>query len=376
MQPGPKPGGIAMEPRVLAGSVVVLRLFDVAYGIDLRRAETIKPAGAPAGRARLARTSPKAVAFGEPPLELSLGTAEVRTAAGTLAAEATARAYDFGAISIALRIPVADASWTELVDLVIAADRALQSDGPDVWREQLDRVRSLIGPALLRPAATAPVEDYLITTVRGFDRDVAPAEVLRTFDLPALLSRDRQPLSEGAKRELLRHQFSYYTADLAVITWDHAFLLEPAGDTDVADVLEVANAQLLEMRYYDELLDAELPRMYERVEQARRGFWIWRARTAGLARELYRLVAEVTEITERIENALIVTEDVYLARIYGTAIEQFRLHSWNAAVDRKLAIIRDTYQALYDEAATARAEYLEAAIVALIVLEIVLAFVL
>jgi hypothetical protein len=34
-------------------------------------------------------------------------------------------------------------------------------------------------------------------------------------------------------------------------------------------VLEVANAQLLEMRYYDELLDDEFPRMYGLVEATR-----------------------------------------------------------------------------------------------------------
>ena len=67
---------------------------------------------------------------------------------------------------------------------------------------------------------------------------------------------------------------------------------------------------------------------------------------------------------------------MYLARIYNTALEQFRLPAWTAGVDRKLAIIRDTYRALYDEAATTRAEHLEAAIVILIVFEIVLAFIL
>jgi uncharacterized Rmd1/YagE family protein len=45
----------------------------------------------------------------------------------------------------------------------------------------------------------------------------------------------------------------------------------------------------------------------------------------------------------------------------------------SAAVDRKLAIIRDTYQALYDESASARAGFMEMLIVALILIEVVLA---
>ena len=43
-----------------------------------------------------------------------------------------------------------------------------------------------------------------------------------------------------------------------------------------------------------------------------------------------------------------------------------------AAVDRKLAIIRDTYTALYDEASSRRAEMLEWTIILLIAFEIVL----
>ena len=70
------------------------------------------------------------------------------------------------------------------------------------------------------------------------------------------MSGEDRPLSEGARRELLRQRFSYYTDDLVVLTWDRAFIHEPRGDSDVMDV---ANARLLEMRYYDQLLQAELP---------------------------------------------------------------------------------------------------------------------
>jgi hypothetical protein len=161
---------------------------------------------------------------------------------------------------------------------------------------------------------------------------------------------------------------------MVVLTWDRAFIYEPRGDTDVTDVLEVANAQLLEMRYYDELLDAELPRMYDLVEAAQRRWSLPGARRfADLARRLYTMVAEVTELTEKVDNALQVTEDVYLARIYAAALELSRVPTVSAAVDRKLSIIRDTYTALYDEASSSRSGLLEIIIVVMIAVEIVLA---
>jgi Holliday junction resolvasome RuvABC endonuclease subunit len=110
------------------------------------------------------------------------------------------------------------------------------------------------------------------------------------------------------------------------------------------------------------------------VEDTRRVGNIFAARRySELAHRLYALVAEVTELTEKVDNALQVTEDVFLARIYTAALELFRVRTVSAAVDRKLAIIRDTYAALYNEASGVRSEVLEVAIIVLIVIEVGLA---
>jgi uncharacterized Rmd1/YagE family protein len=87
------------------------------------------------------------------------------------------------------------------------------------------------------------------------------------------------------------------------------------------------------------------------------------------------LVAETTELVERAENALKVTDDVYLARIYSTALELYRARTWRTGIDRKLTIIREAYAMLNGEAQARRAETLELAIIALIALEIVLSLV-
>ena len=141
----------------------------------------------------------------------------------------------------------------------------------------------------------------------------------------------------------------------------------------MADVIELANAQLLEMRTYDELLNAELPRMRALTDTKRPTITAFSGRRyARLARDLRALVAEITELTERVENALQVTEDVYLARVYSAAIDLLRVPRIGDAVDRKLAIIRETYGALQSEAESSRAELLEFAVIALIATEILL----
>lgn len=361
-----------------AGAIVALRLFDIAYSIDLGRVEalTARQPGS-ASRAKLSGTPEKAVAFGVPPVVLALEPVTIGHGAASMRAEVTARFYDFGAIALAVRVPVSTMRWSAFVAQVQAVDQAI---GPSAdhafWQALLDRTRALVAPALDRPSAATIEEDYLLAIVHELDEPLTAAGLLDRVDLVPLLSGERRALSESARRDLLRQSFSYYVDDLVVLTWDRAFIYEPRGDSDVADVLEVANAQLLELRYYDELLDDELPAMYDRVEAARGTKPLFAARRfAELARRLYTLVAEVTELTEKVDNALQVTEDVYLARIYASALELFRVPKLGAAVDRKLAIIRDTYTALYDEASGSRAELLELAIIVLIMIEIVLALI-
>ncbi|ONG52609.1 hypothetical protein BKE38_14190 [Pseudoroseomonas deserti] len=364
---------------VASGQVVALRLFDLAYEIDLKRAEALWAARAqgPSARSRLAGTPAKAVSFGVPPLALPLGPVTLRLGAEEVTAQGGIRLYDFGVAAFTLKLPADGLDWDGFTALANRLDHATGLEAIDApWDALLAQLRGLLGEAFIRPSPAPLQEDYLLAVVDAFDRPVTAAELQQQADLVPLLSGEIRPLSDGARRDLLRQSFSYHTDDLVVLTWDRAFIYEPRRETDVADVIEMANAQLLEMRSYDELLDAELPRMRDLVEAARRRSHLLASRRyAGLAQQLHMLVAEVSQLAERVDNALQVTEDVYLARVYAAAMDLFRVPEVSAAVDRKLAIIRDTYTALHGEAAGGRAEVLETAILLLIAFEIVLSFI-
>ena len=368
---------VSNVPSVTAGEVIAYRLFDVAYAVDLVRAEEIwqRSRGAGGARKRLSVTPAKAVDYDVPPLLLTLDPVPLAIGNQTVQAGVTVRLYDFGVVSLALTVAVEALGWNAFSEMVNAVGQAVgPGSGHPVWSDLTSEMRMVFAAALDKPSETVLEEDYLIGRVRIFDRPMTANEISKQLDLVPLLSGDHYALSDGARDDLLRQRFSYYVDDLVVLTWDRAFIYEPRGETDVIDVLEVANAQLLEMRYYDELLDDELPRMYDLVETTRRTSNMLSSRQfAGLARRLYTLVAEVTELTEKVDNALQVTEDIYLARIYTAALELFRVPVVSAAVDRKLAIIRDTYAALYDEASGARAALMEMAVVILIVIELALA---
>jgi hypothetical protein len=366
---------------VEGASIVAYRLYDVGYAVRLDAALDALAANAPE-RVRPVRGEAQAIQIANPPITLIVGheTLMLRAAdpdapaLGPSMVEMSARVFDFGAVSLRARLTSADGtSWRAFSRLGHALDK---SDAlAPLFAQHLRLLTERIASAVERPMVAPQTEEFIVYRVarltRG-DGTTVPPESLDDDDVASLLLAESRPLSPDARRELLPHRFSYYPDDLAILTWDNALIVEPrSDDTDVQFLLEFANAQLLELRYYDGLLDAELPRMYDRIEAVRRGASaLLRRRYAPLLGELQALVADSTEIVERVENALKVTDDVYLARVYSAALEIFRARAWRSGVDRKLGIIRETYAMLNAEAQAARAEALEVAIVILIVAEL------
>lgn len=375
--PGRRSSDVSAEspPAVRRASVEVIRIFDVAQEIDLVAVESLLADHQPVARIRLARVQPKAIAFDDPPVVTDLLAPPLDVGGLRAPTHASARIYGFGVISLSLEVKLpGQMEWSEFERFAHDAER--EASLLPFWRTGLDGLLNALAPALRTTTAqTRMEEDYCVVTVRDLDPPIAAADLLERVDLATILTQEPKPLSESARRDVMKYAHSYYQDDLVVLTWDRAFVLEPSDDDDIADLLEVANAQLLELRYYDALLDAELPHTYSQAAEVRATQALLRGRYARAANQMRALVAEVTLITEKVDNALKVTEDVYLARVYSSALELFRVRFWAGSIDRKLSLIRDTYTALYDESMATRAEWLEAAIVFLIVFEIVMAFI-
>ena len=359
------------------GRAIVYRLYDVGEAIDLERATSALGARA-AGRSRPARGEALALVIPNPPLTIELGPRAVLPRATAPDATLEARLYDFGALSLRLEIPAPQGfDWAGFTRFGNAIDTGL--DLTPFFTAELETLFAAIRPAIDRPRISPLTEDYVVFRVDRLDAPPAGPggpDAVAAGDLAPLLLAESRPLSESARRDLLQHRLSWTTEDLVVLTWDNALVVEPDPlDDDVEYVIEFANAQLLELRLYDMLLDEELPRVRTRLHAARGAFARLFGRHRRLLADLDQRVADYTDILERVENALKVTDDVHLARVYGAALELFRGRTWRAGIDRKLAILRGTYESLNDDALAARAEWLELTIIALILFEIVFAFV-
>jgi hypothetical protein len=372
-----EPVRVAAAPSV-EGAAVVYRLFDIGYAIELDAVATLLAPSAPE-RTRPARSEAQALQIANPPVSVSLGARELLIDGRSCRAQLSARLFDFGVCSMQLEIAAGErTSWDDFAQFA----RGVQSSPAvtELLTRELAALRERMAGAIERPGLAPVSEEYIVFRLSGLqDASGHPASVQALTDelLAPLLLGEQRPLARQALGSLLTHRFSYYADDLAVLTWENALVVEPQrSDRDVEYILEFANAQLLELRVYDALLDAELPLMYDRIESAReRRHPLPTRRFQSVLSDLQTRVADVTETVERAENGLKVTDDVYLARVYGAALDLFRATAWRRGIERKLEIFRETYAMLNGEAQSARSELLEVVIIVVILAELVLGLV-
>jgi len=371
---GPRTTG---GPRIADGEIWIYRLFDVADAVDLGRAETL--ATGPSARVKLeSAQSATALELQRPPLQISLGRREVALQGRTRSAEASAHLFDYGVASIRLRVAVEPG--TPLGALVPLAEALLERATPELdalARALAHEVADALRPALERPHAWEGMETYHVVFVRAFEGGPVTAErLLAEAPVAALLLGETSPvrLSEAERQDVLSHQFSYLETDLAVIHWNSALVVEPSGLEDVPDLLELATAHLLELRYYDGLLDRELHRIYDELQAGGSPLThLFTRKYRKLQRRTSALLLELSEMVERLENAVKIVGDFYLARVYQAAVKRFRLGSWEATVLRKQRLVAEVNDLTGGAADTTRGELLELIVILLIAYEVVAA---
>ena len=352
----------------VTGSVLIYRLYDVAWDIDLAKVEekVREYKRQSIDRKRFS----KAFEFANPPLSLKLKTFEKNIRGKQYPVNAYAKAYDYGVLSIIFELSFRDIETADFEALTKGVEEFFRED----FRAELDRLVHDLGDALHQANPSRFEEDYTVFYFRQLNPDQTTADLLKICDIGRLLLYEEGESlpSQATKDELAPFSFSYSDNDLVVLSWDKAFVLEPSGSMDIPDLLEFANAQLLELRVYDDMADRELDVINDRIiAQVSPSLWKIK-RYEELAARVMRTVMDLTGIIEKIDNSLKVTEDVYYARVYASALSLFKVRQWETSIDRKMQIASRFYDMLYTEISNKRTELLEVIIIILIALEIVL----
>jgi hypothetical protein len=357
---------------IVKGNILLFFCYEVAYSIRMEKLEADLKQQETAGAISLQRSKSHYLRFENMPLLVKLGSAPVVLGEKETAVGVQARVFDFGVVSLCLKLPFSG-SFPELVRQSALLSRT--DAFFELSRSYLGKIGELIAPALNNPTDSSLVEDYFIFQVSELSRPWSGEELLkeRGREIAMILRAEEQPLSAQEIQRTLAPDISYYPSDILVIDWDRAFLYDKEENTDHIDIIEFANTQLLDMRYFDGWLDRELERLYLEMKAERFAPPLLRvARFRRLSKRVLLLMTDVMFLTDQIDNSLRAIDTLYAARVHRAIAQKLYLDEWKSGLNKKLTALRDISSNLNMQIYNLRSMLLEATIVVLIVLEIIL----
>ncbi len=353
----------------ISGVLHIFVAFDWGEEVDLAAAARLLPAQ----KQELARRrrTPTSIKYHPAPLGYDLPPTALQLAElGAVQAQTEATVFDFGAVSVALRVPftLTAEQLTRLAGSLSEPAALVESA-----RQLVLHLYATLLPTI-RQARLSPLnEEYFVFEVPPGGPLPSPQELLNQHAawLAGLARLETESLSDDEIGQATAQRISYSPDDLFLPDWSAAVLLDRQCD-ETLQTIELSNLQLLEFRFIDQLLDDRLSQAYRLIQPLTRG-WLpfWRTHTRPL-RELGQLKIDAHSLFERTGNALKLVGDQYLARVHRMLAQRFHLESWQKSIAQSLAVVEDVYRVVADQATTYRTEMLEIVVILLIGREILI----
>jgi len=253
-------------PAITSSTITAFYLFDVAEQIDLAGLRTAIGGGATPARLTTKSAAPSYLQYSTPPVVVDGEALDISEIDGF---RLRVKFFDYGVLSLALTRRFAG-DWSEFIGLsqIYLENEALEQQAETIARRISERFAS----AMTAGRAKFLTEDYLVFAVTSFSTPITAEDLIarRSEDIARLLRGERQPLSRQERDDIINNRLSYLADDLVVPTWNAAFVYDTEPGAQAAlEIVEFANSQLLEFRYYDELLDLELGNIYAQLDDLR-----------------------------------------------------------------------------------------------------------
>ncbi len=354
-----------MSFEVKKGYLALYYCFDIAEEITIEKIEKIFGNTPQKLSLQYSRLAPPYLQYREPPLFVSLGTRRI----GDDHFACDAKIYDFGVVTIRLSLPIVHKDAETLVhwSKTYVENTVLEKFA----REMVQHLKKEIGNALieLHMPAEEYWENYAVFCFHELKQEIKGADFLTKHrDVVArLVKGEKENLSTYEKDNALKYFISYYENDIAIVDWNAAVVVDPQKGFEVLDVLEYAVIELLELRAYDSFLDTVLDKAYDDLKKKR-----VKRRTL---HTLSQVRLDIADVVEKVENALKLIGDLYLAKVYQTASSRFYLEKWKQSVKQKLDTVESLYQVLYDRKQSSRMMFLEVLMTLFFLIDLVFLFV-
>ncbi len=355
------------------GIAYIYFAYDVGFAIDLEHAQKMLTPLTERAKIRQHRRSPWYFEFEPAPLKITNILPETSIGGFSTTAEVDATIFDFGAISVQLKIPF-NCDLSSLVKLSFELYENEQLEKK--CRQVVENIVNSIAPAVSKLAINEHFEEYKIFQIPSLSNGKTPSQFLQNnpMAIAKILRSEEQELSDEEVKDAVGAHISYTTTDLLVVDWNTAIIVDAKAD-DVRAVMEFANVELLELSYLDLKLDNSLDRAYETVNKLATKRFTYPGLIASELRKIGRLQVDSAFLFEGINNALKLLGDQYLARVYRLVSNKFHLEEWDKSILRKISALESIYEKINDQGATFRMEVLEWIIIFLFVVSLTLPFI-
>ena len=278
--------------------------------------------------------------------------------------------YEYGVVSIKLELPF-EVDWPHLVDL---SSRWI--DAPELEARAARTVRDSVkglDAALIKPHDSWLNEDYYVIHLKP--TPVPAAELIDRHgkEIAKIVRGELAELSSGETQEILGSRMSYYPEDLLVVGWTAAFIHDTTeGAASTIQLLEYANTQLLEFRYYDQVLSRLLEGVYRSLEKKAGALARWRL--ASQAQNLNTIRLDIRELTERVDTSIKFLSDMFSARLYRLAAARVGVEDYRRLVESKLHTAGELYEFMMGQFHEGRAFVMELVIIVILLIDVVFLF--
>ena len=355
-----------MADDQLSGSFWILFLYDICEEIrleTLRGLLRVEPRREPSFR----HPAPEYVRFERPPVVQRL---EPITLESGSRLQGELNYYEYGVVSIKLELPF-EVGWPQLVDL---SSRWI--DAPELEARAVNTVRDCLKgaqAALVNPHQAWLNEDYYVIHLKNTGAQAAELIDRHGKEIAKIVRGELAELSPGETSEILSSRMSYYPEDLLVVGWTAAFIHDTAeGAASTIQLLEYANTQLLEFRYYDQVLSILLEGVYKSLEKKAGAFARWRL--ASQAQNLNKIRLDIRELTERTDTSIKFLSDMFSARSYRLASARVGVEDYRSLVESKLHTAGELYEFMMDQFHEGRAFVMELVIIVILIIDLVFIF--
>ncbi|VVB70252.1 Uncharacterised protein [uncultured archaeon] len=317
--------------------------FDISEEVKLSQIETLLNKKAHESQLKLEKMAPSYMKFKIPPLLIRLPSFTEKFNEVEYSVKSYCKLYSFGTISIIFKTKFNGTS-KELRDF----SNHLQNKREDFRKKAIAYVEKIVVEAkdsLISSNAFFPSEYYFLVHLKKLDKPLTAIEFQNDHkDLAlSIVTGDSGKLSDQTSYDILRNSLSYSPDDFLLLYWNAGLLYDSEINFDSIDVIEFSVVQLLELRYYDSLLENELDHAYDEVKESSDDKKLSKKDYSRARDRLYLIKLSVSDVLEKLENNLKLVGDVYLSKIYNSASIAFHLKEWKISLDRKLDAVDDIY---------------------------------